>query len=86
MLVPEGSYAVGPLTFKGPCKGVTRVDMRGQLLASTDLNAYTNNWIDFQYIDGLVIYGGGIFNGQGASAWPHNECPKKWSCKLLPMV
>ncbi|XP_042466256.1 exopolygalacturonase-like [Zingiber officinale] len=85
MLVPEGSYLVGPLAFKGPCKGVKRLELRGQLLASTNLNAYTNNWIDFQYIDGLIIYGGGIFNGQGALAWPHNECPKKWSCKLLPM-
>ncbi|KAG6487153.1 hypothetical protein ZIOFF_055736 [Zingiber officinale] len=85
ILIPKGSYLVGPLLFKGPCKGVMTIDLRGQLLASTNLNAYTKNWVDFQYINGLVISGGGIFNGQGSSAWPYNKCPKKWSCKILPM-
>ncbi|URE42489.1 Glycosyl hydrolases family 28 [Musa troglodytarum] len=62
------------------------MQLKGQLLASTHLEAYTQNWIDFQYINGLVISGGGIFNGQGASAWPHNQCPKTRICKLLPVV
>ncbi|KAG6466865.1 hypothetical protein ZIOFF_075361 [Zingiber officinale] len=78
ILIPMGSYLVGPLHFKGPCKSAMAIDLRGQLLASTHLNAYTKDWIEFQYINGLVISGGGIFHGQGSSAWPYNECPKKW--------
>nr|XP_018681760.1 PREDICTED: polygalacturonase-like [Musa acuminata subsp. malaccensis] len=60
------------------------MQVKGQLSASTHLEAYTQNWLDFQYINGLVISGGGIFHGQGASAWPYNQCPKTRKCKLLP--
>ncbi|WOK98002.1 hypothetical protein Cni_G06710 [Canna indica] len=84
IVIPEGKYLVGPLVFKGPCKGMQVIELRGELLASTDLSIYVSNWIQFQYIDGLIITGNGRFNGQGATAWPHNQCPKKWSCKLLP--
>nr|CAD1831374.1 unnamed protein product [Ananas comosus var. bracteatus] len=85
LAIPEGAYAVGPLMFKGPCKGFMVVQLRGQLLASTDLNAYSKNWIEFQYITGLLVSGGGRLDGQGASAWPHNQCPKQSHCRLLPM-
>ncbi|XP_072962609.1 exopolygalacturonase-like [Typha angustifolia] len=63
------------------------VQLEGQLLASTDLSMYspTKNWIEFQYIDGLSISGGGRIDGRGASAWPQNECPKKSKCHLLPV-
>nr|CAD1831243.1 unnamed protein product [Ananas comosus var. bracteatus] len=85
LAIPEGAYAVGPLMFKGPCKGFMVVQLRGQLLASTDLDAYSKNWIEFQYITGLLISGGGRLDGRGASAWPHNQCPKQSHCRLLPM-
>ncbi|THU54491.1 hypothetical protein C4D60_Mb10t25640 [Musa balbisiana] len=84
IVIPEGAYLLGPIIFKGPCKGKMVMQVKGQLLASTHLEAYTQNWLDFQYINGLVISGGGIFHGQGASAWPYNQCPKTRKCKLLP--
>ncbi|WOK93288.1 hypothetical protein Cni_G01983 [Canna indica] len=59
--------------------------VKGQVFASTNLKIYEKNWIEFQYIDGLIISGGGEFNGQGAFSWPHNECPKKHKCKVPPM-
>nr|CAD1831240.1 unnamed protein product [Ananas comosus var. bracteatus] len=55
LAIPEGAYAVGPLMFKGPCKGFMVVQLRGQLLASTDLDTYSKNWIEFQYITGLLV-------------------------------
>nr|CAD1831239.1 unnamed protein product [Ananas comosus var. bracteatus] len=85
LAIPEGAYVVGPLMFKGPCKGFMVVQLRGQLLASTDLDAYSKNWIEFQYITGLLVSGGGRLDGRGASAWPHNQCPKQSHCRLLPM-
>ncbi|URE02211.1 Glycosyl hydrolases family 28 [Musa troglodytarum] len=85
IVIPEGAYLLGPIIFKGPYKGKMVMQLKGQLLASTHLEAYTQNWIDFQYINGLVISGGGTFHGQGASTWPYNQCPKTHKCKLLPV-
>ncbi|KAK1288904.1 hypothetical protein QJS10_CPB19g00135 [Acorus calamus] len=87
LLIPQGTFFVGPVTFKGPCKGPMVVQLQGVLKASPNLADYdSDNWVVFQYIDGLVITGGGTFDGQGASAWPHNQCPKSQKCKLLPTV
>ncbi|KAK1311325.1 hypothetical protein QJS10_CPA08g01169 [Acorus calamus] len=85
LLIPQGTFFVGPVTFKGPCKGPMVVQLQGVLKASPNLADYdSDNWVVFQYIDGLVITGGGTFDGQGTSAWPHNQCPKSQKCKLLP--
>lgn len=55
--------------------------------AQTDLYKFKDDaWIHFKYIDGLMIAGGGTFDGQGASAWPHNHCGGNLRCKLLPSV
>lgn len=86
MLIPEGVFLVGPLKFKGPCKGPMAVRLKGNLLASTDLGQFSSNWVEFQYIKGLKVTGGGTLNGQGALAWPQNECPNKSKCKTLPTV
>ncbi|XP_064991049.1 exopolygalacturonase-like [Musa acuminata AAA Group] len=85
IVIPEGAYLLGPTIFKGPCKGIMVMQVKGQLLASTHLEAYNQYWLHFQYINGLVISGGGRFNGQGASAWPYNQCKKTNDCKPLPM-
>ncbi|KAJ3679043.1 hypothetical protein LUZ60_017054 [Juncus effusus] len=84
-LIPEGSYLLGPLIFKGPCKGHISIQLKGKLLAPTDVTKYTANWIEFQYIKGLTISGGGTFDGQGASAWSQDMCPKNSQCRNLPM-
>ncbi|KAK1288895.1 hypothetical protein QJS10_CPB19g00138 [Acorus calamus] len=74
LLIPQGTFFVGPVTFKGPCKGPMVVQLQGVLKASPNLADYdSDNWVVFKYIDGLVITGGGTFDGQGVSAWPHNH-------------
>jgi galacturan 1,4-alpha-galacturonidase len=62
------------------------VRLKGNLLALTDLGRFSTNWVEFQYIKGLKVAGGGTLNAQGASAWPQNECPNKSQCKTLPTV
>ncbi|KAL4181263.1 hypothetical protein AMTRI_Chr12g270380 [Amborella trichopoda] len=77
LVIPEGTFLVGPVLFKGSCLSAYHmiVQVKGKVKASTDMNKYPfDNWIVFQYVDGLV----------GASAWSLNQCPKKVHCKLLP--
>ncbi|ERN16472.1 hypothetical protein AMTR_s00052p00215380 [Amborella trichopoda] len=86
LVIPEGTFLVGPVLFKGPCPSTSPmvVQVKGKVKASTDMTKYPlDNWIVFQYVDGLVVAGGGTFDDQGTSAWSLNQCPKKAHCKLL---
>ncbi|KAF9589623.1 hypothetical protein IFM89_026572 [Coptis chinensis] len=42
------------------------------------------DWIEFGWVEGLTLTGGGTFDGQGASSWPLNNCSTNKNCKLLP--
>ncbi|KAH0469550.1 hypothetical protein IEQ34_001108 [Dendrobium chrysotoxum] len=86
LLIPKGKFLVGPLVFKGPCKGREMVvQVKGYVLSQADLNAYkTHEWISFRYINGLLLTGKGQFDGQGVYAWPLNNCLHKRRCKALP--
>ncbi|XP_028548795.1 exopolygalacturonase-like [Dendrobium catenatum] len=86
VLIPKGKFLVGPLVFKGPCKGREMVvQVKGYVLSQADLNAYkTHDWISFRYINGLLVTGKGLFDGQGAHAWPLNNCLHRRRCKPLP--
>lgn len=66
----------------------TRKLKQGHLKASTDLSKYRSGsgWIEFGWINGLTLTGGGTFDGQGALAWPYNNCTSDSNCKLLPTV
>ncbi|URE01688.1 Glycosyl hydrolases family 28 [Musa troglodytarum] len=55
IVIPEGAYLLGPTIFKGPCNGIMVMQVIGQLLASTHLEAYNQYWLHFQYINGLVV-------------------------------
>ncbi|KAG7957807.1 hypothetical protein I3843_11G193600 [Carya illinoinensis] len=86
VLIPHGRYMLGPTVFKGPCKGHVVFLIVGTLLAPTDIASSVNvdHWISFQYMDRLVIGGGGSLDGRGSSAWPYNSCSKRPDCKPLP--
>ncbi|XP_011659695.2 exopolygalacturonase isoform X2 [Cucumis sativus] len=87
-LIPKGTYLVGPVIFSGPCKNVSSltVKMEGYLKASTNLSKYGSGagWIEFRWMEGLTLNGGGTFDGRGAEAWPFNNCRDDYNCKLLP--
>lgn len=89
VVIPKGIYNVGPLMFLGPCKASTiSINLRGILRAPTDLNKHKSQdgWIVFQYINGLTVFGGGKFDGQGSVAWALNDCAKTGKCSSLPIV
>ncbi|KAF8409674.1 hypothetical protein HHK36_005753 [Tetracentron sinense] len=85
VLIPEGTYMASPVMFQGPCKGYMVFETKGVVKAPTDLSMFDDSWITFQYINGLTISGGGTFDGQGASAWPYNQCTRNPNCKSLPV-
>ncbi|CAA6675806.1 unnamed protein product [Spirodela intermedia] len=84
LVVSKGTYLLGPVSFRGPCRFVSSLTFQGYLKATTNLGSYRDSWVEFGWVNRLILTGGGIFDGQGASAWPHNTCPKNWNCKLLP--
>lgn len=89
VVIPKGKYSVGPLMFLGPCKAKSiSINLRGILLAPRDLNKHKSQdgWIVFQYIDGLTVFGGGTFDGQGSVAWAVNNCATTGKCNSLPIV
>ncbi|KAG9456647.1 hypothetical protein H6P81_001155 [Aristolochia fimbriata] len=85
--VPRANYLVGPLSFRGPCKPASILfHMEGNLKGTTNLKKYDKDvWVEFIWVNGLTLTGGGTFDGQGASSWPFNSCPKNFKCKLLPI-
>ncbi|PVH47543.1 hypothetical protein PAHAL_4G083900 [Panicum hallii] len=87
VVVPRGgSYLLHPLVFRGPCRGYMEVRVAGVLRAPAGLGAFRDcrEWVHFSNVDGLLVTGGGTFDGRGATAWALNECPRKRDCKLLP--
>ncbi|KAB1209877.1 Exopolygalacturonase [Morella rubra] len=65
---------------------VTYMNSQGHLKAATDLSQYgfSAGWIEFGWVEGLTLTGGGTFDGQGAKAWPYNKCRTHSKCELLP--
>ncbi|PWA99835.1 Glycoside hydrolase, family 28 [Artemisia annua] len=85
VLIPRGSYVLGPVEFEGPCKGPVDFIIKGTLEASDNpADMFRDHWITFRYVDWLVVTGGGFLYGHGRKAWPHNDCAKNSHCKSLP--
>ncbi|KAL6639947.1 hypothetical protein ACP70R_022257 [Stipagrostis hirtigluma subsp. patula] len=84
LVVPPGSYHIGPVQFHGPCKASSLTfQLQGTLKAASDLKRFGNDWIEFGWTNGLTVVGGTI-DGQGAASWPFNKCPVRKDCKVLP--
>ncbi|KAF5931400.1 hypothetical protein HYC85_032273 [Camellia sinensis] len=82
LIIPPGRFMVGETIFQGPCssKPVT-VEIQGTILANSDMSEFTGKeCLLFQDVDGLTILGGGIFDGQGQSAWQYSNCRSSDNC------
>ncbi|TKY52500.1 polygalacturonase protein [Spatholobus suberectus] len=87
VLIPEGTFRAGPTMFAGPCTNPNPiiVVVMGTVKASTDLSEYVSpEWFTFLDIDGLVLTGKGVFDGQGPKSWPFNDCKKNKGCAPFP--
>ncbi|EEC83382.1 hypothetical protein OsI_28797 [Oryza sativa Indica Group] len=61
LVLPPGTYYIGPGTLK----------------AATDLKRFGNDWVEFGWVNHLIVSGqnGAAFDGQGAASWPFKKCP-----------
>lgn len=85
LLIPAGNFAAGEIIFQGPCTGHITLEIQGTLLAREDLSLYSSNaWITINSVDGILVTGGGIINGQGQSAWQFHSSAEG-SGDLLPV-
>ncbi|PKU85724.1 Exopolygalacturonase [Dendrobium catenatum] len=82
VLIPEGTFLIGPVSFQGLCKSAMVVEVNGVILAPTDLQVFRKEWIAFRRVNGLLITGSGKINGQGATAWQK----KKKGSRLPPSL
>ncbi|KAJ4958940.1 hypothetical protein NE237_026051 [Protea cynaroides] len=87
VLISKGTYLLGPVVLKGPCKTPSiEFQVQGLVQAPPDPAAFkTDGWIVFQYINGLTVSGGGTFDGQGQKAWTINNCGTNPNCRILPV-
>ncbi|XP_022640552.1 polygalacturonase-like [Vigna radiata var. radiata] len=79
----SGTYTLKPVELKGPCKGPVKIIMDGTvraLVKQKDVGG--DHWIKISHVNDLTIGGYAILDGQGKSAWKHNECSKNSNCKL----
>ncbi|KAK1592895.1 hypothetical protein Q3G72_032120 [Acer saccharum] len=70
VLVPAGEFMLGSIKFIGPCKNPIAFILKGTLKApSNPSEMKKDQWISFRYVTGLVVNGGGTFDGNGVSSW-----------------
>ncbi|KAH9617958.1 hypothetical protein KSS87_003032 [Heliosperma pusillum] len=89
VLVPAGSYRLGPVVFTGPCKSRTTIQILGNFKAPADPAVFkgADSWVKFERLDGLTVTAGngaGVFDGQGQFAWKTNNCIENPKCHTLP--
>ncbi|XP_022744167.1 polygalacturonase-like [Durio zibethinus] len=79
--VPKGTFLLRNVDFSGQCNNnaiTIRID--GTLVAPADYRVFenANNWISFQNVDGVSIFGG-ILDGKGTGLWAcknsGKDCP-----------
>ncbi|RID55326.1 hypothetical protein BRARA_G02594, partial [Brassica rapa] len=85
--VPKGTFYLGGVEFVGPCTNKIEFAIDGTLLAPSNPRDIKNDtWIQFRYINNLIISGAGTLDGQGKESWPLNDCHKNPSCPKLAMT
>ncbi|KAK0608469.1 hypothetical protein LWI29_031163 [Acer saccharum] len=59
---------LGSITFIGPCKNPIAFTLKGTLKAPSNPSVMNKEqWISFRYVTGLVVNGGGTFDGNGVT-------------------
>ncbi|RDY14382.1 hypothetical protein CR513_00549 [Mucuna pruriens] len=87
IVIPAGTYQMGAVEVKGPCKSPIEIQVGGTIQAPTnpaDLKG-AEQWLKIGYVNSLTISGNGVFDGQGVTAWKQNDCTKNKNCKMITM-
>ncbi|KAK3423883.1 hypothetical protein EUGRSUZ_F00633 [Eucalyptus grandis] len=86
IVIPSGTYLLGPVVLTGPCNGAIEFQIKGTLRASNSPQLGIDHWITFRFIDRLRITGG-VLDGQGAASWPCRSQVKITNvlCDFLPL-
>ncbi|XP_057452693.1 probable polygalacturonase At3g15720 [Lotus japonicus] len=85
LIIPKGkTFMLQPVSFQGPCKSASVIiKLKGTITAPKSVESWIwpnhdwGAWVRFSKISGLVIYGGGQIDGQGAPWWDcfsNNKC------------
>ncbi|MBA0697980.1 hypothetical protein Goari_021494, partial [Gossypium aridum] len=68
--VPKGRFLLRSVNFRGKCNNAISFRIDGTLVAPADYRIIgkADNWISFQYVDGVSIYGGKL-DAKGTGLW-----------------
>ncbi|XP_021889948.1 polygalacturonase-like [Carica papaya] len=87
VLIPKALFGLERVILYGPCKAPIEIRIEGTLKGPSAPKQFLglDNWINFGYMDGFTLSGNGTIDGQGASAWPYNDCSTNSNCKKIPI-
>lgn len=74
LLIPKGTFSTGEVVFQGPCNATKPlvIEIQGTVLGDPDLSLYSSMaWIMIEYVDGVILNGGGTLDGQGQAVWKY---------------
>lgn len=84
IVIPPGTYLLGEITLQGPCKAPLELNLQGTLKAPPENAQFKQDgWVTLQYLDQITMSGGGVFDGQGKTAWRQNDCNANSNCRKI---
>ncbi|KAK6918764.1 Glycoside hydrolase, family 28 [Dillenia turbinata] len=86
ILIPTGTYMLGPVKLEGLCKAPLKLQVQGTVKAPADPAKFKgfDGWLTINRLNQFTMSGGGIFDAQGEVAWKQNDCAKTGKCNSLP--
>ncbi|KAK7411293.1 hypothetical protein VNO78_02745 [Psophocarpus tetragonolobus] len=87
VLIPSGTYQMGALELKGPCKAPIEIQIDGTIKAPANpaSNDVASQFLMIGNADSITVSGNGVIDGQGANTWKQNDCHKNADCKGFTM-
>ncbi|PPR93689.1 hypothetical protein GOBAR_AA26985 [Gossypium barbadense] len=86
IVIPKGIYFLSTTTLDGPCKAPIELQVQGTVKAPADPGAFKEpKWIAFNRIENFKLFGGGVFDGQGTTAYKREGCKGHDYCGSLPI-
>nr|KJB13100.1 hypothetical protein B456_002G057100 [Gossypium raimondii] len=86
IVIPKGIYFLSTATLDGPCKAPIELQVEGTVKAPANPVAFKEpKWITFNRIENFKLSGGGLFDGQGTTAYKREGCKNHDYCGSLPI-